>query len=144
MSSVTLGAASGAVLIDSSPRGSPPPTTTPPSTTSPTTTSPTPSATASSRPLSPNIDLVIKLERRKNLITVSGHVLNASAEQISVTIQRLRSGRWVVATVKQAAIAANGSFQTAARGLPRGRYRASARFLGGEQASDTARSFRVG
>lgn len=147
VSSVSLGAASGAVLIGSAsstppPPSDPPPTTTtpPPTTTAPPTTTTTTTPTTTTAP--PSVNLQVKPHHKK--IRMRGQVRNASSGQVAVTVQRLKGGAWVTTASTAAAVTSTGSFQAGAAGMRQGRYRATASFVGpqGSQTS-TARAFRL-
>jgi hypothetical protein len=64
---------------------------------------------------------------------------------VTVTVQRLRDGRWQAMPTRSATLAADGSFQAKAPKAAQGRYRASALFLDdqGTQASSALRVFKV-
>jgi hypothetical protein len=152
-SSVSLGAASGAVLLrDQTPTDTtvvttptPTPTPTPPvATPTPTptpTATPTPAPPATPGPSPSPTPTPTKPRRRRHApttattarashVNVHGKVRGASAGKVKITIQKRAGRRWKTARKAQAAVSTVGAYGRDVAKLPRGSYRVQASYLG--------------
>jgi Hypothetical glycosyl hydrolase family 15 len=152
-SSVSLGAASGAVLLrDQTPTDTtvvttPTPTPTPPVATAtptptptatptpapPATPGPSPSPTPTPAPAKPRKRRpapTTATTARASHVNVHGKVRGASAGKVKITIQKRAGRKWKTARKAQAAVSTVGAYSRDVAKLPRGSYRVQARYLG--------------
>jgi len=158
VTSVTLGPASGAVLVrkaaptDTTIGTTPTPTPTPTPTATPTPT-PTPTATPTPTP-SPTPTRPKRPTRRHRSpkptattarasgVRVQGRVSGASTGRVKISVQRKRGSRWVSARQATAAVAKSGTYSRDLASLAAGRYRVRARFTGSGAALPSSSEYR--
>ncbi len=152
-SSVSLGSASGAVLLRdqtptdatvvTTPTPTPTPTATPPVATPtptpiatpapapPATPGPSPSPTPTpTRPRKRHPVPTTATTARASRVNVHGKVRGASAGKVKITIQKRAGRRWKTARKAQAAVSTAGAYSRDVAKLHRGSYRVQARYLG--------------
>jgi hypothetical protein len=122
---VTLGAAEGAVLVG---RMGPAPTRTSTSLTA----IPNPPVSPRARVAAHRRQRVRRLSRT---VLIGGRVRGAAGGPVKVGLERVAGGRWVPVRSVRLALSRSGRFRRVLRGMPRGRYRARARYLGVARAA---------
>jgi hypothetical protein len=139
-SAVTLGGGEGAVIVG-------PGSAAPPKPRDPTRTlvEPRPNPV---RPAAPPAPRRVSPRRRRRLaraVLVRGRVKRAVRGHVRIRLQRKRGSRWVQVRTSRVPVR-KGRFRKLYRGMPRGRYRVRAAYLGSASArvsASPARRFRI-
>lgn len=156
-SSVTLGAARGAVLLGDSPSSSPPPPPTdtivdpvsPPPSSSPPSSSP-PSSGGTTKPCKKRRSCGTTSTKRRS-VRIAGKVRGADSGRARLKIQKRKGNRWVAVRRTSTTVNAarskrggkvSGVFTKSFRGLGEGRYRVRAAYHGSPKARASVSRFR--
>jgi hypothetical protein len=139
-SSVALGGGEGAVVVN-------PAHEAPPEPRDPTRTLvvPRPNPVRPAAPAAPRRVAPRRRRRLARAVLVKGRVKRAVRGRVRIRLQRKRGGRWVQVRSTRVAVR-HGRFRKLYRGLPRGRYRLRAAYLGSATArmsASPARRFRI-
>lgn len=84
--------------------------------------------------------------RMRRAVLVRGRVKAAAGGKVKLRLAKRVNGRWVRVRSKRASVSRSGRFRKLFRGMPRARYRVSAKYLGSKAAAPSksrAKRFRV-
>jgi hypothetical protein len=140
---VELGGAEGAVVVTAA-ASEPDPGPAPKETRTEVYPQPNPTASSAAKPTEKRAPRT-RAKRLARAVLVRGRVRRARAGRVSIRLQRKLAGRWVQVRRTRVAVR-DGRFRKLFRGLPAGRYRVRAAYLGSSTATvstSQARRFHI-